>query len=307
VHNSLSIPCGWLEHSEPSADSWYVGRSARLLVGVGLAGLLLGWGSGRASAAPQPKVSICHRTASVKNPYTLLTTDGDSIIKQGHGSHIGPVFPGTGPDGKWGDIIPPFDYSGGHYPGLNWDSDHGQEVWNAGCQVDIIPEPPEETTTTVPSTSTTAPPPSTTTSPTTSTTSPPVSTTSPPVSTTSLPPSTTSPTVPPTTPTTSPEAPPPGPTDPPGGQEETPPQEAVVIDPGNQTNTIGTLDDAERTELESELDVAAGQPSLAETGSPYVGELAFAAFMLILIGLMVLALSRLHGYGETSGSGKSLE
>ena len=61
-------------------------------------------------------VSFCHRTDSVKNPYNLVTTEADSIMKQGHGSHTGPVFLAD----DWGDIIPPFDYTGGSYPGLNW-------------------------------------------------------------------------------------------------------------------------------------------------------------------------------------------
>ncbi len=96
-------------------------------------------------AAQQPaaeKVSYCHRTASVVNPYNLKTTAVDSIVKQGHGSHTGPVFPEEGPDGKWGDIIPPFDYDNGnkHFPGLNWPA--GSAVLEAGCAVHETIEPP---------------------------------------------------------------------------------------------------------------------------------------------------------------------
>src|SRR4051812_18378930 len=113
------------------------------------------------------RVSFCHRTASVSNPYNLITTDADSIVKQGHGDHTGPIFPNEGPDGKWGDIIPPFDYSGGHYPGLNWPE--GRAVIDGHCDVhEIEPLPPDETTTTTAVTTTTAP---TTTLPTSTTTS----------------------------------------------------------------------------------------------------------------------------------------
>src|SRR5829696_4126074 len=92
-------------------------------------------------AAEEP-VSFCHATSSVHNPYNLITTDADSIIQQGHGSHAGPVFPTEG----WGDIIPPFSYAGGQYPGLNWPG--GATVLEGGCVVHEIEAPPDETTTT---------------------------------------------------------------------------------------------------------------------------------------------------------------
>src|SRR4051812_28188238 len=58
-----------------------------------------------AGILPAPdKVSYCHRTADILNPYVLHTTAVDSIVTQGHGGHTGPVFPAVGPDGKWGDI-----------------------------------------------------------------------------------------------------------------------------------------------------------------------------------------------------------
>ncbi len=109
------------------------------------------------------KVSYCHRTASVVNPYNLKSTAVDSIVKQGHGSHTGPVFPEEGPDGKWGDIIPPFDYDNGnkHFPGLNWPA--GASVIAAGCAVhETIEPPPEETTTTTVAATTTTQPATTT-------------------------------------------------------------------------------------------------------------------------------------------------
>ncbi len=40
---------------------------------------------------------------------------------------------------KWGDIIPPFKYSGGNFPGLNWPA--GQDIYENGC---TPVSPPEE-------------------------------------------------------------------------------------------------------------------------------------------------------------------
>ena len=60
---------------------------------------------------------IRHRTAATDNPYgpNAITVDGNSITgPAGHAEHTGPIFPATGPDGKWGDIIPAFD----GFPGL---------------------------------------------------------------------------------------------------------------------------------------------------------------------------------------------
>src|SRR4051794_27994579 len=72
--------------------------------------VLMGWiWPSSALAAPHEKQTICHATSAVSNPYVHNTVSVDSIIKdQGHGSHTGPVFPAPG----WGDIIPPFDYTG---------------------------------------------------------------------------------------------------------------------------------------------------------------------------------------------------
>ncbi len=104
-----------------------------------------------ATQQPVPeKVSYCDRTASVVNPYGLFTSAVDSIVEEGHGSHTGPVFPAVGPDGNWGDIIPPFDYDNGqqHFAGLNWPA--GSAVLQAGCAVhETLDSPPVESTTTV--------------------------------------------------------------------------------------------------------------------------------------------------------------
>jgi hypothetical protein len=141
-------------------------RALRVLLVVILAGVALTVGV--AQAAPPdngPKVTICHRRAAVTNPYgpQPITVDQSSIfnngiVPNGHGTHTGPIFPATGPDGKWGDIIPPFD----GYPGQNFTAE-GQAILANGCQ---IPGPPPTTTPPTTAPPTTAPP--TTTPPTTS-------------------------------------------------------------------------------------------------------------------------------------------
>jgi hypothetical protein len=119
---------------------------------------------------PQAKVTICHRTNSVLNPYNQQSVNQSSIVMPdgtpaGHGLHTGPVFPQP----NWGDIIPQFTYNNTHkgtsvYPGMNWDTD-GQAIWLGGCGIYAI-EPPEETTTTTPTLPTTTRPGSSTTTPT---------------------------------------------------------------------------------------------------------------------------------------------
>ena len=84
------------------------------------------------------KVTICHRTNSVKNPYVKITVDASAVDGQSnndHSHHIGPVATSEAvaqalkdSKTKWGDIIPPVP---GVTTGLNWDS--GQEVLKNGC------------------------------------------------------------------------------------------------------------------------------------------------------------------------------
>jgi hypothetical protein len=90
-------------------------------------------------------VRVCHRTASEDNPYSVvepaIANNGD--LKGGHLDHTGPIFPDKGPDGKWGDIIPPYTYvdSSGvtqTFPGYNW-TPEGQAIWEKGCQVGTAP------------------------------------------------------------------------------------------------------------------------------------------------------------------------
>jgi hypothetical protein len=105
-----------------------------------------------AATAPDPlhKVTICHRTNSVTNPYVIITVDEASVdgnAGNDHGKgdhlleHLGPVFDINNPPppphntDQWGDIIPPF-YSDGvtltGYPSLNWDA-AGMAIFANGC------------------------------------------------------------------------------------------------------------------------------------------------------------------------------
>lgn len=75
---------------------------------------------------PQPKITICHRTDAVTNPYVKETVDANSTDFQGHLDHTGPIFTtGMTHDNDWGDIIP---------NALNWNS-WGQVIWNNNCNI----------------------------------------------------------------------------------------------------------------------------------------------------------------------------
>ena len=300
--------------------------SSSLKVGAGVAVVLtlLCVLSTPAVAKPQDKVTICHATSSVTNPYVQNTVNENAIVKpngqtKGHGEHTGPVYPEPG----WGDIIPSFQYTNDHggtstYPGLHWDTD-GQAVWNGGCLV-VPTEPPPEpevttttsgaTTTTSGSTTTTHGSTTTTTSGSTTTTHGSTTSTSSSTTTSSSPSSTTAPThpgegttttLPPTTtPTTAPpsELPPPI-TDPGGGVEIVPPAEAVVVDPGHVVVDLGMLSESQRTSLEAEVDTTTPptttttQPiaPLASTGLNVTGML-LTALALILVGVSLFFGSR---------------
>lgn len=137
---------------------WLRAAGATTLV-VALAPLTAGGASAAENIgtdAEQRRVTICHRTASNTNPYVVISPSKMSIVKDaGHDSHEGPVYPDTGLDGKWGDIIPPFSYyaseqdrrSGAEplqYPGsANWTSG-GADAYAAGCEFSE-PEPPLDT------------------------------------------------------------------------------------------------------------------------------------------------------------------
>ncbi|HSP08692.1 MAG TPA: Ig-like domain-containing protein, partial [Candidatus Dormibacteraeota bacterium] len=63
-----------------------------------------------------------------------INSVGDITDGNGHGTHTGPIFPATGADGKWGDIIPPFTYGDKSYPGMNWTAE-GQDIYEDGCAI----------------------------------------------------------------------------------------------------------------------------------------------------------------------------
>ena len=111
------------------------------------AALVSGIASGQAS---DPKVTLCHRTNSVTNPYNLQTVAESALndppnANSDHLHHGGDPFDFTAdPDVKyppprngeqWGDIVPPFDENGNPRPDtslvLNWPS--GQAIFEAGC------------------------------------------------------------------------------------------------------------------------------------------------------------------------------
>ena len=93
------------------------------------------------------KVTICHRTNSVTNPYVVETVDyaaADGSMGQGNGDHTihtGPVFnfeadpdvayPTPRNGDQWGDIIPLYGDED-QFGGLNWTAT-GQAIFEAGC------------------------------------------------------------------------------------------------------------------------------------------------------------------------------
>lgn len=108
-------------------------------------GVLTDGGGGGGTPPPSglptlTKVTLCHRTHSLTNPYVLVTVSVNSVVKdKGHGSHNSDskhnaasqqgIFKGADAYPKmnqkfWGDIIPSFKYDDGGtiktYAGLNW-------------------------------------------------------------------------------------------------------------------------------------------------------------------------------------------
>jgi hypothetical protein len=121
-------------------------RWGRRIAGVAVTAAALGTtvllASG-AGAAAEHKITICHATDSVTNPYVSITVDYHSTIKAGHGAHDGPVYT-EGIEGRWGDIIPAFDFGDGKaFEGQNLE-DGGQGLLDAGCVGTV-----ETTTTTI--------------------------------------------------------------------------------------------------------------------------------------------------------------
>ena len=92
----------------------FIAVAGAALLALGLVGGTL--------AAPKDKVTVCH-TGNGTN-YTSI----EAALTADAGGH----------DGHTDDIIPPFDYTGGHYDGKNWDA-VGQDIYNNGaCDGDGI-------------------------------------------------------------------------------------------------------------------------------------------------------------------------
>jgi len=113
-----------------------------LVLALGLVLAMVGGGTVGASATQgdDHKVTICHRTASVTNPYVeesvdLASVDGSLANDNGQGDHYaehtGPIAPAVGADGKWGDIIPAI---ADVHSGLNWTAE-GQAILANGCNL----------------------------------------------------------------------------------------------------------------------------------------------------------------------------
>lgn len=97
--------------------------------------VVVGVGVGVSTASAQEKVTLSHRTTSTTKPYlTVVVTTTDALA---HADHTGPIFSAVGPDGKWGDIIPPFD----DFAGLNFTAEGHAILENGGT----IPAPPSPT------------------------------------------------------------------------------------------------------------------------------------------------------------------
>lgn len=85
------------------------------------------------------KVLICHRTNANTNPYVINEPNANGDVS-GHAGHVGSDNPGPvwnptlkAQGIKWGDIIPPFKWSGGNFPGLNWTAE-GQALYANDCK-----------------------------------------------------------------------------------------------------------------------------------------------------------------------------
>ncbi|MFP5322481.1 MAG: LPXTG cell wall anchor domain-containing protein [Acidimicrobiia bacterium] len=125
-------------------------------------------GAGATQPNPVHKVTICHRTNAVTNPYVTPTVDFSSVDGEqqkgpdhmGHGGDVfefdasdAPTYDTTYPKPRngdqWGDIIPPVPYGEGEWgesgwtgswtPGLNW-SDDGKAAYFG---TDVVAEWPE--------------------------------------------------------------------------------------------------------------------------------------------------------------------
>jgi len=144
-----------------------VRQQRKLFAGVGMISALFGAlmvlvpaGAGAEDLPIATKVTVCHRTNAVTNPYRVIevAVDGsDGSLGNGnndHTNHPGAPFDFANPEkyeppfngDDWGDIIPPYRWGPGEdqvFPGLNWDPQQSQEQQCRG------EEPPEPTTLTL--------------------------------------------------------------------------------------------------------------------------------------------------------------
>ena len=125
-------------------------RGISLFTAMVLLGLQTAISPAIVHATPPPpddhKVTICHRTNSVTNPYNKITVDFDAATGalkdngQGdHTIHTGPIFdpsanyPAPHNGDQWGDIIPSYTWGNGTYDGLNYDT-AGQALLRNNCE-----------------------------------------------------------------------------------------------------------------------------------------------------------------------------
>lgn len=78
-------------------------------------------------------LKICHADDSQSNPY-VTNHPSKTADAGGHDGHDGTVWYSGIADHAWGDIIPPFSYSSGSFPGQNWTIE-GQAIYNNGCHI----------------------------------------------------------------------------------------------------------------------------------------------------------------------------